>query len=169
MKSASTHHVVVDVVMAVAADVVMVVHVVDVVMAAHAVAIVIALLVFLTAPMHHVQSALSATMVLAQSPLSPLAALAHVKAHHAKVDSVKADSVTVDPALQSVHQHHAKVDSVTADPAQQAHAMEHHALQLAATAVHATQQLLVQAHHAQVDHVKVVSAVHAMVSRVVQQ
>jgi hypothetical protein len=189
MKSASTHHVVVDVVMAVAADVVMVVHVVDVVMAAHAVAIVIALLVFLTAPMHHVQSALSATMVLAQSALSPLAALAHVKAHHAKVDSVKADSVTADPALQSVHQHHAKVDSVTVDHAQQAHAMEHHAkvdsvtadhaqqahamahhaLQLAATAVHATQQLLVQAHHAQVDHVKVVSAVHAMVSRVAQQ
>ena len=137
----------------------MVVHAVDVVMAAHVVAIVIALLVFLTVPMHHAQSALSATMVLAQNVLLPHAALALVKAHHAKVDSVTADLVHLAHALQSVRQHHAKVDSatadhaqqahatehlvkvdsVTADHAQQAHATEHHALQLAATAVHVTQ------------------------------
>ena len=66
-------------------------------------------------------------------------------------------------------EHHVKVDSVTVDHAQRAYAMEHHALQLAATAVHVTEQLLDQAHHAQVDHVKVVSAVHVMVSRLAQQ
>ena len=66
-------------------------------------------------------------------------------------------------------EHHVKVDSVTVDHAQRAYAMEHHALQLAATAVHVTEQLLVQAHHALVDHVKVVSAVHVMVSRLAQQ
>ena len=83
---------------------------------------------------------------------------------------MKVDSVTVDHAhLAHAMEHLVKVDSVTVDHAQQAHAMEHHALQLAATAVHVTEQLLVQAHHAQVDHVKVVSAVHVMVSRVVQQ
>ena len=68
---------------------------------------------------------------------------------------------------------------MTVDLAQQAHAMEHHALQPVATAVHAMALPLVQEHHAQVDHaqvdhaqvdhVKVVSAVHVMVSQVVQR
>ena len=65
--------------------------------------------------------------------------------------------------------HHAKVDSVTVAHAQQAHAMERHALQPVATAVHAMALLLAREHHAQADHVKVVSAVHVTVSRVVQQ
>ena len=78
--------------------------------------------------------------------------------------------MTVDLAQQAhAMEHHAKVDSVTVDLAQQAHAMEHHALQPVATAVHAMALPLVQEHHAQVDHVKVVSAVHVMVSQVVQR
>ena len=96
----------------------------------------------------------------AQSAPLLLVVLAHAKAHLVKVDSVTVDRVKA---------HHAKVDSVTVDLAQQAHAMEHHALQPVATAVHAMAQPLVQEHHAQVDHVKVVSAVHVMVSQVVQR
>ena len=53
-----------DVATAVAVDAVMVAHVVDAVMAAHAVAIVIVLLVFLTGPMLHAQTVMTA---LAQS------------------------------------------------------------------------------------------------------
>ena len=78
--------------------------------------------------------------------------------------------MTVARAQQAhAMEHLVKVDSVTVARAQQAHAMEHHALQLAATEVHAMAQPLVREHHAQVDHVKVVSAVHVMVSQVVQR